>query len=129
MLPLALAASHVASRSTPPDWLFGPVWTVLYIMMAVAAWLVWRSGDRVRAQDALYLFAVQLALNLAWSLLFFGLRDPALALVEVVGFWIAIAATTRAFWPLDRRAGLLMLPYLAWVGFAALLNAAIWWLN
>jgi benzodiazapine receptor len=113
----------------PPNWLFGPAWTFLYVTMAIAAWLVWRSDDRVRAQDALYLFGFQLALNLAWSLLFFGLRDPGLALVEVVVFWLAIAATTRAFWPLDRRAGLLMLPYLAWVGFATLLNAAIWWMN
>ena len=76
-----------------------------------------------------HLFAFQLALNLGWSLLFFGLRDPGLALAEVVAFWLAIAATTRAFWRLDRLAGLLMLPYLAWVAFAALLNAAIWRMN
>lgn len=114
---------------TPPNWLFGPAWTALYVMMAIAAWLAWRSDDRVRAQDALYFFAVQLALNLAWSLLFFGLRDPGLALVEIGLFWLAVAATTRAFWPLDRRAGWLMVPYLAWVSFAAALNAAIWWLN
>lgn len=114
---------------TPPNWLFGPAWTFLFVTMAIAAWLVWRSDDRVRMQDALYLFGFKLALNMAWSLLFFGLRDPGLALVEVVVFWFAIAATTRAFWPLDRRAGLLMLPYLAWVGFATALNAAIWWMN
>ncbi len=114
---------------TPPNWLFGPAWTVLYVTMAIAAWLVWRSEDRVRAHDALYLFAIKLALNLGWSLVFFGLRDPGLALIEVVVFWLAIAATTRAFWQLDRRSGLLMVPYLAWVAFAALLNAAIWWMN
>ncbi len=107
----------------PPSWLFAPVWTTLYIMMAVAAWLMWlRKGSLV-------LFYVQLALNFAWSLLFFGLHSPALALVDIVAMWIAILLTLLAFWKVDRRAGLLLVPYLAWVSFAGVLNASIWWLN
>lgn len=114
---------------TPPGWAFAPVWTTLYVAMAIAAWLAWRSPDRVRAQDALYLFAIQLGFNLGWSMLFFGTRAIGLALVEILALLVAIAATMHAFWQLDRRAGLLMLPYLAWVGYAMALNAAIWWMN
>ena len=107
----------------PPAWLFAPVWTTLYIMMAVAAWLVWlRKGSLV-------LFYMQLALNFAWSLLFFGLHSPALALVDIVALWIMILLTLLGFWKVDRRAGWLMVPYLAWVSFASVLNASIWWLN
>jgi translocator protein len=107
----------------PPSWLFAPVWTTLYIMMAVAAWLVWlRKGSLV-------LFYVQLALNFAWSLLFFGLHSPAMALVDIAAMWVAILLTLLGFWKVDRRAGWLMVPYLAWVSFASLLNASIWWLN
>jgi translocator protein len=107
----------------PPSWLFGPVWTTLYIMMAVAAWLVWLR------QGSLVLFYVQLALNFAWSLLFFGLHSPALALVDIVAMWVLILLTLLAFWKIDRRAGWLLVPYLAWVSFASVLNASIWWLN
>ena len=114
---------------TPPDWVFAPVWTALYVAMGAAAWLAWRSPERIRVQDALYLFAIQLGLNLGWSLLFFGTRAIGLALADILALWLAIAATTRAFWHLDRRSGLLMLPYLAWVSYAALLNGAIWWMN
>jgi translocator protein len=107
----------------PPAWVFAPVWTTLYIMMALAAWLVWlRKGSLV-------LFYVQLALNFAWSLLFFGLHSPALALVDIVALWVAILLTLLAFWKVDRRAGWLLVPYLAWVSFASVLNASIWWLN
>ena len=107
----------------PPSWLFAPVWTTLYIMMAVAAWLVWlRKGS-------LILFYVQLALNFAWSLLFFGFHSPAFALVDIVAMWIAILLTLLGFWRVDVRAGWLMVPYLAWVSFASVLNASIWWLN
>jgi tryptophan-rich sensory protein len=114
----------------PPAWIFGPVWTVLYVMMGVAAFLVWRHGlerDGVRA--ALVAFAVQLALNGLWSILFFGLRSPGWALVEIAVLWLAIAATVWLFRKVDLAAALLMLPYWAWVSFAAALNAAIWWLN
>jgi translocator protein len=107
----------------PPAWLFAPVWTTLYIMMAVAAWLVWlRKGSLV-------LFYVQLALNFAWSLLFFGLHSPAMALIDIAAMWIAILLTLLGFWKVDARAGWLLVPYLAWVSFASVLNASIWWLN
>ncbi len=112
----------------PPAWVFGPVWTVLYAMMAAAAWLVWRRGRGV-ARPALALFVVQLALNVGWSGLFFGLRSPGLALIEIVLLWLAIAATAAAFARHDKVAAWLMLPYLGWVTFAAALNAAIWHLS
>lgn len=113
----------------PPRWIFAPVWTVLYLIMAVAAWLVWRRNGWRAARPALTLFALQLALNLAWSLLFFGLRRIDLALIDVLALLAAIAATALAFWPLQRLAALLLVPYFAWVGFAAFLNFAIWQLN
>ena len=107
----------------PPPWLFAPVWTVLYIMMAVAAWLVWlRKGSLV-------LFYVQLALNFLWTFLFFNQHAPGLALIEIVAMWLAILATLLGFWKIDRRAGWLLVPYLAWVSFAGFLNGSIWWLN
>ncbi|MGA2621845.1 MAG: TspO/MBR family protein [Thermoguttaceae bacterium] len=111
----------------PPNWIFGPVWTVLYLSMAVAAWFVWWQGGLW--QWALALFAVQLALNAAWSWLFFGFHMPGAAFFEVVALLVAIAATTVAFWPRSMAAGLLMLPYLAWVSFATVLNFTIWRLN
>ena len=111
---------------SPPSWLFGPVWTALYIMMAIAAWLVWKAGN---AKAALGLFALQLAFNCAWSFLFFGARSPALALVDIALMWLAILATIFAFQSKSTTAALLMAPYLVWVSFAAALNAAIWALN
>jgi tryptophan-rich sensory protein len=114
----------------PPPWIFGPVWTVLYVAMGVAAFLVWRRGlavDGVRA--ALVLFLVQLALNGLWTLLFFGLRSPAWAFAEILVLWLLIGATTWAFWRVSPTAGALMLPYWAWVSFATVLNGAIWRLN
>jgi tryptophan-rich sensory protein len=106
----------------PPSWIFGPVWTTLYISMAVAAWLVWRQGGLW--QWALALFAVQLALNAAWSWLFFGLHLPGAAFAEIVALFAAILATTIAFWSRSLVAGILMVPYLAWVSFASVLNGA-----
>lgn len=114
---------------SPPAWVFGPVWTALFLMMAVAAWLVWRAGEGSRLKLALGLYGTQLVLNALWSWLFFGWQLGALALVEVVVFWVVIAATTVAFWRIHRGAGLLMLPYLAWVAFATVLNAALVQLN
>ena len=111
----------------PPNWIFGPVWTILYISMAVAAWLVWRQGGLWHW--ALALFAVQLALNAAWSWLFFGFHLPGAAFAEVVALLVAIAATTIAFWQHSLAAGILMLPYLGWVAFATVLNFTIWRLN
>jgi tryptophan-rich sensory protein len=111
---------------TPPNWLFGPVWSALYTMMAIAAWRVWlRAGWH----PSLYLFLLQLGLNTLWSALFFGQRRPDLALVNILALWLAIFATLLAFRRLDRPAAWLLVPYLAWVSFAALLNAAIWQRN
>jgi benzodiazapine receptor len=112
----------------PPDWLFAPVWTLLYVMMAVAGWLVWRRGGPAR-RAALALFILQLALNLGWSLIFFGAQAIGAALVEIGVLWLAILATLIAFYRIDRRAGLLLAPYLAWVSFATLLTASLWMLN
>ncbi|NNG03974.1 MAG: tryptophan-rich sensory protein [Inquilinus sp.] len=113
----------------PPAWLFGPVWTALYAMMAVAGWRVWRRAGFVVGRRPLIAFAVQLLLNLGWSAIFFGLRWPGGALVEIVLLLAAVAATMVLFWRIDRWAGWLFLPYLGWTAFAALLNASIWWLN
>jgi len=113
----------------PPSWLFGPVWTVLYIAMAISAWRVWKLRTRVAVGGALGLYAGQMALNFAWSLIFFGLHRVGAALIDILALLLALAGTTIAFWRKDRLAGLLMVPYLAWVSFAALLNFAIWRLN
>jgi translocator protein len=114
---------------TPPGWLFAPVWTILYGMMAVAAWLVWRPRGFAGAPTALSLFLVQLVLNTTWSWLFFGLQRPGLAMIDIAALWIAIASTAAAFWGPSRVAALLLIPYLAWVSFAAALNFSIWRLN
>lgn len=114
----------------PPNAVFGPVWTGLYVLMALAAWRIWRAGPADgRRRRALTLYGVQLALNLAWSLIFFGLRQPGLALAEVVVLLAAILATIAAFWPIDRPAALMLVPYAAWVTFATALNFEIWRLN
>jgi tryptophan-rich sensory protein len=114
---------------TPPGWLFGPVWSLLYLMMGVAAWLVWRRGASAAVAAPLALFGVQLALNVAWSGLFFGLRRPGTAFAEIVVLWCSIAATLFAFWRVTPSAGWLMLPYLAWVTYASALNFTIWRMN
>lgn len=113
----------------PPSWVFGPVWTVLYAMMAVAAWLVWRVPPSTERSAGLRVFGVQLALNLLWSCVFFGLRNPGWAFLEVVLMWTAIAVTMRCFLRLSRPAGWLLAPYLAWTTFAATLNFTLWMLN
>jgi len=112
----------------PPDWLFGPVWTALYVMMAVAAWLVWRRGRAV-ARPALLLYAGQLALNLAWTLLFFGAHAIAVAFIEILVLLAMIVLTARAFFRVDVRAGWLMVPYALWVAFAAVLTGSVMALN
>lgn len=113
----------------PPNWLFGPVWTVLYAMMAVSAWLIWKPIGFKATAVPLSLFAIQLALNVAWSWIFFGLRRPDLACLEIVVLWLAIVATMFAFFGRSQLAGWLLVPYLAWVTFAAVLNFTIWRLN
>jgi tryptophan-rich sensory protein len=114
---------------TPPDWVFGPVWSALYVLMAVAAWLVWRERTRHSAGPALALYAGQLVVNVAWSWLFFGLRSPGAGLVGIGVLWIAILATVVAFWRPRRLAAWLLMPYLVWVTYAAALNWALWRLN
>ncbi len=113
----------------PPDWLFGPVWTVLYFLMAVAAWLVWRRHGWQSARSALNWFGIQLALNMLWSFLFFGMQRPELAFVEIVVLWISIVATCVAFHAKSTTAALLLVPYLAWTSFAVILNFTIGRLN
>lgn len=110
----------------PPNWIFAPVWTTLYIFMAIAAWLVWQKPN---SKAALVLFFAQLALNCAWSFLFFGARSPWLGLVGIAMLWVALLATVIVFFQRSKPAGMLMLPYLAWVSFASLLNFSIWQLN
>jgi tryptophan-rich sensory protein len=114
---------------TPPAWIFGPVWSVLYGMMAVALWLIWRRSGFATAGGPIALFMVQLVLNVLWSLLFFGLRMPGVAFAEIVLLWLAILATLITFWRLNTTAGYLLLPYLVWTAFAGALNFALWRMN
>ena len=113
----------------PPDWIFAPVWTTLYILMAIAGWRVWRQAGFETGRKALTVFMVQLALNLAWSFIFFGQQRIGLALIEIAILLLVIIATTVLFWRIDRWAGVLFLPYVLWVAFATVLNASLWWLN
>ena len=114
---------------TPPSWLFGPVWTLLYLAIAIAAFLVWRAPERSSVGLGLGLWAAQLVLNALWSYLFFGLHRPDLAFADIVALWLVILATTVGFWRVSTVAGVLLLPYLAWVAFAAALNLQLWRLN
>lgn len=122
-------ASLLKPSWNPPAWIFGPAWTLLYTMMAVAAWLIWREGGWKKQRRALRFFLAQLLLNALWTPLFFGLHHPALAFAEIVVLWLVLATTLRLFWLVKKAAGLLLVPYLAWTTFAAALNFAIWRLN
>lgn len=113
----------------PPDWVFGPVWTVLYLMMGVSAWLVWKQSGFKDAALPLGCFAVQLALNTTWSILFFGIRQPGWAFVEIIVLWFSIALTIVLFFKHSKLAAGLLVPYLLWVTFASCLNYSIWSLN
>ena len=114
----------------PPNWVFGPVWTVLYIMIAVAAWLVWRKGrSTAYVQPSMWVFIVQLVLNSLWSILFFGLESPILGLVSISILWVSIVAMVGLFGRVSKTASFILLPYLAWVSFAGYLNYEIWLLN
>ncbi len=113
----------------PPGWLFGPVWTMLYAMMAVAAWLVWRRGGWRMQRGPLTLYLAQWALNALWTPLFFGLRRPGWAFAEILILLLAILATLAAFWRVKRLAGALLVPYTLWVTFATFLNYTIWRMN
>ncbi len=115
---------------TPPNWIFAPVWTALFLLMGLSLYLVWEKGlEKKGAKLAVSVFAFQLALNVLWSFLFFGLQSPFLAFIEIVLLWIAILATTIFFYRISKKAGLLLVPYLLWVSFAAFLNYSIWILN
>ena len=115
----------------PPNWIFAPVWTILYIMMGVAGGMVWNrmEQDAEIVKKAFMFFIIQLALNAIWSLLFFYLHNPFLSLIEIVLLWLLIFETYTQFKKIDKVAGMLLVPYLAWVSFAMVLNGSIWWLN
>jgi translocator protein len=113
----------------PPSWIFSPVWTLLYILMAVATWRAWRVGDALAARRTASLYSAQLTLNALWSILFFGMRRPDIALAEIIVLWAVLIVILVRFWSLDRIAAALWLPYVAWVSFAAILNGTIWSLN
>jgi tryptophan-rich sensory protein len=114
---------------SPPGWLFGPVWSVLYVFMGTAAWLVWQTLGFAKAGAALTLFIVQLALNSLWTWLFFAWRQGGLAFAEILLLWVLIALTIAMFWRVNKVAGFLLVPYFAWVSFASLLTFATWQLN
>jgi len=113
----------------PPSAVFGPVWTLLYTMMSLAAWRIWLRRELPDARPALRLFFVSLGLNALWSVLFFGLHRPGWALLEILLFWVSLVSLLGRFRRLDAVAGWLWVPYVAWVTFATVLNAAVWWLN
>ncbi len=113
----------------PPNWVFGPAWTTLYLLIAIATWRLWRAPASPMRQRALGFSATHLALNAAWTPLFFGLQAPGIALAGIVLLWLAILATLLSAWRVSRLAAWLLVPYLAWVSFASVLNAAIWTLN
>lgn len=116
----------------PPNWLFAPVWTTLYVMMGIAGGLVWHEINSPRKEEvkkAMLFFAIQLGLNALWSYLFFGLKNPLLALIEIVLLWLMIYETYVKFARINKFSGYLFIPYLLWVSFATVLNASIWWLN
>jgi translocator protein len=142
-LALTFAAAWLGSRFLPDEWykqlnkpswnppnaIFAPVWTVLYLLMAMAAWLVWRQQGLMPALFPLGLFVAQLLLNAGWTWLFFGRHRPDLALVDILVLWVTLLATLVAFWNRVPLAGALLIPYLAWVSFATALNWAIWQKN
>jgi tryptophan-rich sensory protein len=139
----ALAAGWIGSNFMPGEWyaslakppwnppssVFAPVWTILYVLMGVAAWLVWREAGFSGARIALSLFILQLVLNSLWSYLFFGLQEPMTAFFEIIVLWCAILATLVRFWKIRPGAGVLLIPYLCWVTFASVLNYQLWRLN
>ena len=115
---------------TPPNWMFGPAWTTLFVLMGISIYLVWeKTGFRKDGRMALYLFVFQFALNILWSFLFFGLRSPLLGIADIVPLWLSILACVVVFGRIRRWAGYFMVPYLAWVTFATALNVSVWLLN
>ncbi len=128
-IPTWYAALTKPSFNTP-DWIFAPVWTILFILMGISLYLVWNKGlQDKKVKISLFIFGVQLVLNVLWSFLFFGLHSPFYAFLEIIILWIAIVLTIVNFFKVSRTAGLLLLPYILWVSFAAILNFSIWRLN
>ena len=113
----------------PPNWIFGPVWSLLYLMMAIAAWQVWKVAGWASSKLALGWFGFHLLLNISWSVLFFGLRQPGWAAIEIVFLWISIAVCIALFYRHSKLAAALLVPYFLWVSFASFLNYSIWSLN
>lgn len=114
----------------PPNWLFGPVWTILYIMIAIAAYLVWQKRNRNKIfESACVIYFIQLSLNFSWSIIFFGFHQILIALVAIMLLFVSIIININAFSKFSKTAGRLLVPYLLWVGFAGVLNLSIWWLN
>jgi len=113
----------------PPNFLFAPVWTILFFLMAIAAFLVWQNKNNPQAKKALIFYFVQLAFNSLWSIIFFGLHNPGVAFLEIIILWILILLTLIKFYKIQKIAGLLLVPYLLWVSFASFLNLFVWLLN
>jgi len=123
-------ATLVKPSFAPPNWLFGPAWTTLYVLMGISAYFIYQKGWKNKpVRFALSIFGVQLALNALWSILFFGLRSPLYGLMGIIPLWLSIAFCIRLFYPIDKKAAYLLVPYILWVTFATLLNFSIWMLN
>lgn len=114
---------------SPPNWVFAPVWTILFLMMAISAWLIWQRGLGKKERVALGIFLLQLGLNVLWSIIFFGWHNLGLAVLEIIALWLSILWTIKSFNRLSPLAARLLWPYLAWVSFASYLTIAFWWLN
>lgn len=114
----------------PPNWLFGPVWTTLFVLMGIALYMVWKQGtDKKDVKIALYVFGTQLILNVLWSIIFFGIENTGAAFIEIISLWISILLSIIYFYKVNKVASYLLLPYIAWVSFASYLNFMIWMLN
>lgn len=113
---------------SPPNWVFGPVWTILYFMMGISLYLIWISKSKQK-QNAFILFFIQLGLNTLWSIVFFGLKNPTFAFIDIIALWIAIILTIQSFYKINKFAGYLLIPYFVWVSFASILNLFIVILN
>ncbi len=127
-------ATLVKPWFTPPAWVFGPAWTILYALMGAAAALMWDAGKGkkkggITRKGALAIYGIQLGLNVLWSFIFFGLRSPYLAMIEIAALWVAVAITIFHFSQFSRKAALLLVPYILWITFAAALNFSVWMLN
>ncbi len=114
---------------SPPNWIFAPVWILLYILMGISAFLIWKKRDNLKTKQALIFYGIQLVLNALWSIIFFGMHNPGLALLEIIILWLFILITLIKFYKINKTAGLIFIPYLLWVSFASILNYAIWILN